>query len=145
MVERLLIGVVVGVVGLLAAVHIEAATPQPSGLILYRSTNINLDDLSGGWPSGSPSGTRVAVPDAKGPAGERIYTTKGVFLRNLVGDAAGSAFWSPDETQLLLQEQSAVPHVFSFKTKRLTSLDHDGPADLSCWIGNDRLAASGGG
>lgn len=93
-------------------------------------TNINLDNLWGGWPSVSPSGARVAFPDAKGPAGERIYTTTGVFLRNLVGHAA-SAFWSPDEAKLLLQQQNAVPLVFSFKTKRLSSFTHDGPADLN--------------
>lgn len=93
-------------------------------------SNVNLDNLWGGWPSLSPSGTRIAFPDAKGPAGERIYTTKGAFLRNLVGHAAESAYWSPDETQLLLQQESDLPHLFSFKTKRLTSFDHDGPADL---------------
>lgn len=93
-------------------------------------TNINLDNLWGGWPSVSPSGARVALPDAKGPAGERIYTTTGIFLRNLVGHAA-SAFWSPDDAKLLLQQQNAVPLVFSFKSKRLSSFAHDGPADLN--------------
>lgn len=93
-------------------------------------TSINLDNLWGGWPSVSPSGTRVAFPDAKGPAGERIYTMKGTFLRNLVGQAAANAFWSPDEAQVLLQPQYERARVFSLKTKRLIPLRHDGPADL---------------
>jgi hypothetical protein len=91
-------------------------------------TNINLDNLWGGWPSVSPSGERVAFPDAKGPAGERIYSTKGSFLRNLVGHATASAFWSPNEAQLLLQPQNGAPLVYSFKTKRLTPFVHGGPA-----------------
>jgi Tol biopolymer transport system component len=91
---------------------------------------INLNNLWGGSPSVSPSGTRIAFPDAKGPAGERIYTTKGAFLRNIVGHAVPLALWSPDEAQLLLQPQDDVPRVFSFRAKRLTSLAHDGPADL---------------
>jgi hypothetical protein len=93
-------------------------------------TSINLDNLWGGSPSVSPSGTRVAFPDTKGPAGERLYTTRGGFLRNLVGAAAPYAFWSPDEAQLLLQPQDQPPQVFSFKTKRLTAFRHDGPTDL---------------
>lgn len=38
---------------------------------------------------------------------------------------------SPDDAKLLLQQQNAVPLVFSFKSKRLSSFAHDGPADLN--------------
>ncbi|HEY6961311.1 MAG TPA: hypothetical protein VI408_05405 [Gaiellaceae bacterium] len=93
-------------------------------------SSINLDNLWGGWPSVSPSGKKVAFPDAKGPAGERIYTTRGGFLRNLVGAAAPYAFWSPDDARLLLQPQDAPPRLFSFRTKALTRFRHDGPPDL---------------
>ena len=40
---------------------------------------------SQGWPVVSPRADRVAFWDQTGPAGERIYTTSGKFLRNLVG------------------------------------------------------------
>lgn len=91
---------------------------------------LRLENVWAATPSVSPSGTRIAFPEAIGPAGERIYTTKGTFLHNIVGHTAGYALWSPDETQLLLQPQDDPPLVFSFKTKRVTPFAHDGPADL---------------
>jgi hypothetical protein len=92
------------------------------------ATNLNLQNAAS-TPSVSPSGTKVAFYEKLGPAGERIYTAKGAFLRNLVGDGTAFAIWSPDESKLLLPG-TGDPLVFSFKTKRLTSFSHNGPANL---------------
>jgi Tol biopolymer transport system component len=91
------------------------------------ATNLNLQNAAS-TPSVSPSGTKVAFYEKLGPAGERIYTAKGAFLRNLVGQGT-AAIWSPDESKLLLQG-TGDPLVFSFKTKRLTPFAHNGPANL---------------
>jgi hypothetical protein len=93
------------------------------------ATNLNLNNAAA-TPSVSPSGTRVAFYEKLGPAGERIYTAKGAFLRNLIGQATGFAIWSPDESELLLPPGTGAPSLFSFKTKRLTSFAHTGPANL---------------
>lgn len=92
------------------------------------ATNLNLRNAAS-TPSVSPFGTKVAFYEKLGPAGERIYTVKGAFLRNLVGHSTAFAIWSPDESKLLLPGTGA-PLVFSFKTKRLTSFAHTGPANL---------------
>jgi hypothetical protein len=96
------------------------------------STATNLDLRNAATtPSVSPSGTRVAFYEKLGPAGERIYSAKGAFLRNLIGLSAGFAIWSPDESQLVLQNGGVGdPMVFSFKTKRVTPFVHKGPANL---------------
>jgi hypothetical protein len=93
------------------------------------ATNLNLQNAES-TPSVSPSGSKVAFFEKLGPAGERIYTAKGALLRNLIGHGADPAIWSPDESKLLLQPGTGVPLVFSFETKRLTSLAHKGPANL---------------
>jgi hypothetical protein len=77
----------------------------------------------------SPSGDRVAIPDAKGPAGERIYTRRGGFVRNLVGHAAPEAIWSPDEQRLLLQADDHLD-LFDFKSGRIGRFAHGGPSGL---------------
>jgi hypothetical protein len=92
-------------------------------------TNLDLRNAAA-TPSVSPTGTRAAFYEKFGPAGERIYTIEGAFLRNLVGHAAAFAVWSPDESRLVLQADTGDPLVFSFRTKRLTSFAHRGPADL---------------
>jgi hypothetical protein len=93
------------------------------------ATNLNLQNAAA-TPSVSPTSTKAAFYEKLGPAGERVYTTKGAFLRNLIGRATAFAVWSPDESQLVLQPGTGDPVVFSFKTKRLTSFAHGGPADL---------------
>ena len=92
------------------------------------ATSLDLRNAAS-TPSVSPVGTKVAFYEKLGPAGERIYTVKGAFVRNLVGHAAAFAVWSPDETKLLLPG-TGDPLVFSFKTKRLNSFAHNGPANL---------------
>lgn len=93
------------------------------------ATNLNLQSAAT-WPSVSPSGTKVAFYEKLGPAGERIYSAKGAFLRNLIGYGTSSAIWSPDESRLVLQEGFRDPLVFSFKTKQVTPFVHKGPAHL---------------
>jgi hypothetical protein len=86
-----------------------------------------------GWPAISPHADRVAFWDQKGPAGERIYTTSGKFLRNLIGVGGASAFWAPDELRLLMQAQGAkgpVLKMFDFATHRVTTFHHTGPQTM---------------
>ena len=78
-----------------------------------------------GWPVVSPSADRVAFDDLTGPAGERIYTVRGKFLRNLVGAGGEYAFWGPDEQQLLIQSPGL--RMFDFATHRLATFRHAGP------------------
>jgi hypothetical protein len=92
-------------------------------------TNLNLTNANF-IPSVSPSGTRVAFYEKLGPAGERIYSTKGAFLRNLIGYSTGYAIWSPDESHLVLQPGVGDASVFSIKTKQVTAFVHKGPANL---------------
>ena len=92
------------------------------------ATGLNLTNAAA-TPSVSPFGDKVAFYAKLGPAGERVYSAKGVFLRNLVGYGAGFAIWSPDESELVLPNDAA-PVVFSFKTKRVTPFVHKGPANL---------------
>jgi hypothetical protein len=83
-----------------------------------------------GSPVVSPRADRVAFWDQKGPAGERIYTTSGKFLRNLIGAGGYTAFWAPDEQRLLMQAQGMkgpVLRIFDFATHRLTTFRHAGP------------------
>ena len=83
-----------------------------------------------GWPAVSPRTDRVAFFDQTGPAGERIYTTRGKLLRNLIGVGGDHAFWAPDETRLLIQAPGAhapVLRMFDFATHRLTTFRHAGP------------------
>ena len=83
-----------------------------------------------GWPAVSPRADRVAFFDQTGPAGERIYTTSGKFLRNLIGVGGATAFWAPDEQRLLMQAQGvkgSVLGMFDFVTHRLTTFRHAGP------------------
>ena len=92
---------------------------------------------SQGNPAVSPRADRVAFCDLKGPAGERIYTTSGKFLRNLVG-TCGDAFWSPDEKRLLIQSPGLS--VFGFATHRLSTFHHAGPQgsmDVLDWQATD--------
>jgi len=84
----------------------------------------NLD----GWPVVSPRADRVATDDLTGPAGERIYTTSGKLLRNIIGAGGGEAFWAPDEQQLLIQQSGL--RVFDFATHRLATFRHAGPASM---------------
>lgn len=93
----------------------------PTGLNLR-----NADPI----PSVSPFGDRVAFFSKLGPAGERIYSPKGAFLRNLIGYGTAFAIWSPDESRVLLQPGFGVPSVFSFEAKHLTTFAHRGPANL---------------
>jgi hypothetical protein len=86
-----------------------------------------------GWPVVSPGEDRVAFWDQTGPAGERIYTTSGKFLRNLIGVGGATAFWAPDEQQLLMQAQDTngpVLTMFHFTTHRLTTFHHAGPQEM---------------
>lgn len=78
-----------------------------------------------GWPVVSPRADRVASNDLTGPAGERIYTTSGKFLRNIVGAGGEDAFWAPDEHDLLIQGPGL--RVFDFTTHRLRTFRHAGP------------------
>jgi hypothetical protein len=83
-----------------------------------------------GWPAVSPRTDRVAVFDQTGPAGERIYTTSGKLVRNLIGVGGDHAFWAPDEQRLLIQApgiHSPVLRMFDFATHRLTTFRHTGP------------------
>jgi hypothetical protein len=84
----------------------------------------NLDGL----PVVSPSADRVATDDLTGPAGERIYTTSGKLLRNIIGAGGGEAFWSPDEQQLLIQSPGLK--VFDFTTHQLATFRHSGPKTM---------------
>ncbi len=94
----------------------------------HRATGLMLE-LAASAPSVSPAGARVAFWAKLGPAGERIYSPKGAFLRNLVGQS-GAVVWSPDDSQMVLQPYVGLPSAFSFKTKRLTTFAHKGPANL---------------
>jgi hypothetical protein len=84
---------------------------------------------SQGWPVVSPRADRVAFADLTGPAGERIYTTTGKLVRNLVGAGGEEAFWAPDERRLLIQSPGL--EVFDFGTRRLTPFRHGGPASMT--------------
>jgi hypothetical protein len=81
-----------------------------------------------GRPTVSPSGTRLAFYNLRGPAGERIYTARGTFLRNIVGAGGDDAVWSPDETRLVLQGPGI--RVFDFRTKTVRLFRHAGPPGL---------------
>jgi hypothetical protein len=83
----------------------------------------NIDGL----PVVSPRADRVATDDLTGPAGERIYTRTGKLLRTIPG-AGGDAFWAPDEQQLLIQQSGLK--VFDFRTHRLETFRHAGPASM---------------
>jgi hypothetical protein len=83
---------------------------------------------SQGWPVVSPRADRVVFWDQTGPAGERIYTTSGKFLRNLVGSGGAYAFWAPDEQQLLIQSPGLK--VFDFTTHQLATFRHSGPKTM---------------
>ena len=89
-----------------------------------RSVPIPLANLQGN-PAVSPRADRVAVCNLKGPAGERIYTISGKFLRNLVRTCGDEAFWSPDEQQLLIQSPGLSK--FDFATHRLATFRRTGP------------------
>lgn len=78
-----------------------------------------------GLPSVSPSGTRVAYWDLTGPAGERVYSTSGKLLRNIVGVGGNEAFWSPDEQRLLMQAPGL--RMFDFRTGEAHAFVHTGP------------------
>jgi hypothetical protein len=84
----------------------------------------NIDGL----PIVSPRADRVATDDLTGPAGERIYTTSGKLLRNVIGAGGGEAFWSPDEQQLLIQSPGLK--VFDFATHQLATFRHSGPKTM---------------
>ena len=93
------------------------------------ATNLNLQ--SAATPAiRIPVWHKVAFYENFGPAGERIYSAKGAFLRNLIGYGTSSAIWSPDESRLVLQEGFTDSLVFSFKTKQVTPFVHKGPAHL---------------
>ncbi len=86
-----------------------------------------------GWPAVSPRADRVAFFDQTGPAGERIYTSSGKFLRNLIGVGGDRAFWAPDEQRLLIQAPGTlapVLRIFGFATHRLTTFRHAGPQSM---------------
>jgi hypothetical protein len=76
----------------------------------------------------SPRADRVAFWDQTGPAGERIYTTSGKLLRNLVGSGGEYAFWAPDQKRLLIQSPGLK--VFDFTTRRLATFRHSGPTTM---------------
>jgi len=86
-------------------------------------------DNSVGWPVVSPRTDRIAFWDQTGPAGERIYTTSGKFLRNLIGVGGATALWAPDEQRLLMQAEGtkgSVLRMFDFATHRTTTFRHAG-------------------
>jgi hypothetical protein len=89
-----------------------------------QSVRIPVANLEG-WPAVSPRGDRVASNDLTGPAGERIYTATGTFLRNIVAGGGEEAFWAPDEQRLLIQGPGLV--MFDFATRRRTAFRHAGP------------------
>jgi Tol biopolymer transport system component len=82
-----------------------------------------------GVPAISPSGARLAFCDLKGPAGERVFTVSGTFLRNIAGFCGNEAFWSPDETRLIFYDTDEL-FVFDFATRTIQSFQHAGPSDL---------------
>lgn len=81
-----------------------------------------------GRPVFTPSGTRFAFCDLKGPSGERIYTATGRRLRSYVGSCSSDALWSPDETQLLLEEPRL--RLLTLRTGASKPFTHTGPANL---------------
>ncbi|MCW2963142.1 MAG: hypothetical protein JWO17_394 [Actinomycetia bacterium] len=92
-----------------------------------RSVPVPVKNIDG-WPVVSPRADRVAIDALTGPAGERIYTTSGKSLRNIIGAGGSEAFWAPDEQQLLIQHPGL--RVFDFATHRLATFRHAGPASM---------------